>query len=129
MNCNLCNITSDLKDHINPVWYCPECSDKSFFKELKELYNTNQGKKILYVSSKVNRLDEVSTFVIGSLDLFNVKNSIILLHAEGIPNLRYPVDHLFIDDDAISEGYSALIQFTDHPDIRFVKTGWQTYVR
>lgn len=109
MKCNLCQIESNLENHIGPTWYCHECSDKSFFRKLKDIYNNEKGKKILYVSSSVQRLDEVSAFVIGGFDLFNHTNSIILIHSEGLSNLKYPVDVVFFDSDEITHDYLPII--------------------
>jgi hypothetical protein len=118
MRCNLCNKESTVT-HIGKKWYCPDCSTKDFFIALKDIYYNDRDKKILVVSSKSNRLDDVSEFILTGLDLFNLTNSIILVHADGVENLTYPVDVAFIDYDLITQDITHLIKFKNEKRFTF----------
>ena len=127
MKCNRCQVESPLDLHIGNIWYCVECSKGNLHDEVRNLYAQRAGHRILFMSNSVKRLDSISDFILKEIDIFNLRNSMILILAEGVENILYPVDIAYVDDDIVCDGWSDKIKFKTSKNIRWVGQDWKLH--
>ena len=110
MKCIKCNEESSIDvTYISPIWFCESCITKDVFDDIHDTYKNENNIRILYVSSKENRLDQMAEFVLSGIDLLNLTNTITLVSAEGIEHLHKVYDFIYIDNDLICKDWHYLI--------------------